>query len=91
MELMLPVALLADVHVAWDSIGTLVLSISTCYSLFRPAGMPDSSNRWVPGSTGSRGLLTPKLRDPYLSFSLKSLTNGHKGPRRFHRRTCSMT
>ncbi|XP_003502387.1 BPI fold-containing family B member 2 [Cricetulus griseus] len=44
MELVLPVALLADVHVARDSIGTLVLSISTCSSLFSPAGMPDGSN-----------------------------------------------
>nr|XP_006997502.2 BPI fold-containing family B member 2 [Peromyscus maniculatus bairdii] len=44
MELVLPVALLADVHVARDSIGTLVLSISTCSSLFSPASMLDSSN-----------------------------------------------
>ncbi|KAM7327069.1 hypothetical protein ACRRTK_013436 [Alexandromys fortis] len=45
MELMLPVALLADVHVARDSIGTLVLSISTCSSLFSPASTLDGSNR----------------------------------------------
>ncbi|XP_057637091.1 BPI fold-containing family B member 2 [Chionomys nivalis] len=44
MELVLPVALLADVHVARDSIGTLVLSISTCSSLFSPASTLDGSN-----------------------------------------------
>ncbi|CAO2578217.1 BPI fold-containing family B member 2 [Lemmus lemmus] len=44
MELVLPVALLADVHVARDSIGTLVLSISTCSSLFRPASLLDGNN-----------------------------------------------
>ncbi|XP_051050161.1 BPI fold-containing family B member 2 [Phodopus roborovskii] len=44
MELVLSVALLADVRVARDSIGTLVLSISTCSLLFSPAGMLDSSN-----------------------------------------------
>ncbi|KAH0510391.1 BPI fold-containing family B member 2 [Microtus ochrogaster] len=44
MELVLPVALLADVLVARDSIGTLVLSISTCSSLFSPASTLDGSN-----------------------------------------------
>ncbi|KAK7807395.1 hypothetical protein U0070_025027 [Myodes glareolus] len=43
-ELVLPVALLADVHVARDSIGTLVLSISACSSLFSPASTLDGSN-----------------------------------------------
>ena len=45
MELVLPVDLLADVHVARDSIGTLVLSVPACSSIFSPAGMLDSSNR----------------------------------------------
>ncbi|XP_008833057.1 BPI fold-containing family B member 2 [Nannospalax galili] len=44
LELVLPVSLMADVHVAQDSIGTPVLSISTCSSLFSPASMLASSN-----------------------------------------------
>lgn len=45
MELVLPVDLLADVHMARDSIGTLVLSVPTCSSIFNPASMLDGSNR----------------------------------------------
>lgn len=45
MELVLPVDLLADVHVARDSIGTLVLSIPTCSSIFSPAIVLDGSSR----------------------------------------------
>ncbi|XP_050999502.1 BPI fold-containing family B member 2 [Acomys russatus] len=44
MELVLPVALQADVHVTRDSIGTLVLSIPTCSSTFSPASTLDGSN-----------------------------------------------
>ncbi|GAB1287075.1 BPI fold-containing family B member 2 [Apodemus speciosus] len=44
MELVLPADLLADVHVARDSIGTLVLSVPTCSSIFSPASMLDGRN-----------------------------------------------
>lgn len=45
MELVLPVDLLADVHLARDSIGTLVLSVPACSSIFSPASMLDGNNR----------------------------------------------
>lgn len=90
MELVLPVALLADVHVARDSIGTLVLSISTCSSLFSPASMLDSSNRWVPGSTGSQGFLT-KVMGPSLEFLTQVFIQWPQRIKETHHHTCSMT
>ncbi|XP_052037496.1 BPI fold-containing family B member 2 [Apodemus sylvaticus] len=48
MELVLPADLLADVHVARDSIGTLVLSVPTCSSIFSSASMLDDSNSTSP-------------------------------------------
>lgn len=60
VELVLPADLLADVHVARDSIGTLVLSVPTCSSIFSPASMPDGSNRYVCANTGSQGFLVPE-------------------------------
>ncbi|XP_055462569.1 BPI fold-containing family B member 2 [Psammomys obesus] len=44
MELVLPVTLVADVHVARDSIGTPVLSIPACSSVFSPARMLKGRN-----------------------------------------------
>lgn len=85
MELVLPVALLADVQVARDSIGTPVLSIPACSSVFSPARMLEGHNRWVPGNTGSQGFLTQRLWHRYLNFSLKSSSSGHKG----HKETLS--
>lgn len=57
MELVLPVALQADVHVTRDSIGTLVLSIPTCSSIFSPASVLDGSNRYVPDTKAMALLL----------------------------------
>uniref|UniRef100_A0A8C5KY04 BPI fold containing family B, member 2 n=1 Tax=Jaculus jaculus TaxID=51337 RepID=A0A8C5KY04_JACJA len=48
LELGLPVVLLADVHVAQDSIGTLVLGIATCSARFRLASVLNGSNRTSP-------------------------------------------
>lgn len=77
MELVLPVDLTADVHVTRDSIGTLVLSVPTCSSVFSPAGMLEGNNRWVSGSTGSREFLVSRLWHHSLSSLLKSSSNGH--------------
>ncbi|XP_001498631.2 BPI fold-containing family B member 2 [Equus caballus] len=48
LELLLPVVLQADVHVAQGSIGTPVVSISTCFSLFDNAIVLDGSNSMAP-------------------------------------------
>ncbi|XP_003411549.1 BPI fold-containing family B member 2 [Loxodonta africana] len=48
LELMLPVVLLADAHVAQGPIQTPVVSISACYSLFGNASVPAGSNSTSP-------------------------------------------
>ncbi|KAI5940512.1 BPI fold-containing family B member 2 [Manis javanica] len=48
LELMLPVVLLADARVAQGSIGTPVVSISACLSLFGDAILFDGSNSTAP-------------------------------------------
>ncbi|XP_049725092.1 BPI fold-containing family B member 2 [Elephas maximus indicus] len=48
LELMLPVVLLADAHVAQGPIQTPVVSISACYSLFGNARVPAGSNSTSP-------------------------------------------
>lgn len=45
LELILPVVLLADAHVAQGSIGTPVVSISACFLLFNKAIVFDDSHR----------------------------------------------
>lgn len=45
LELMLPVVVLADAHVAQGSIGTPVVSISACFPLFSNASVSDGSSR----------------------------------------------
>lgn len=49
LELTLPVVLLADARVDQGSIGTPVVSISSCSSLFNNAFVAEGSHRWVPG------------------------------------------
>lgn len=49
LELVLPVVLLADARVDQGSIGTPVVSISSCFSLFNNAVVLDGGHRWVPG------------------------------------------
>lgn len=78
LELILPVVLLADARVDQGSIGTPVVSISSCFSLFNKAIVLDGSHRWVPG-----------LRS-FLSFLLKPSSNLHNGPRALQYHTCFM-
>ncbi|GAB5569290.1 BPI fold-containing family C protein [Prionailurus iriomotensis] len=47
LELMLPVVVLADAHVAQGSIGTPVVSISACFPLFSNANVSDGSSRKI--------------------------------------------
>lgn len=82
LELMLPVVLLADARVAQGSIGTPVVSISACLSLFGDAILFDGSNRWVPGGAGPQESQTPRLWYCFLSFLLKPLSSHHNGPER---------
>ncbi|VFV17074.1 bpi fold containing family member 2 [Lynx pardinus] len=49
LELMLPVVVLADAHVAQGSIGTPVVSISACFPLFSNANVSDGSSSVAPG------------------------------------------
>lgn len=71
LELVLPVVLLADAHVALDSIRTPVVSISTCSSFFNNAIVLDGNHRWVPG-----------LWCYILSFLLKASSICHNEPKR---------
>nr|XP_060480118.1 BPI fold-containing family B member 2 [Panthera onca] len=49
LELMLPVVVLADAHVAQGSIGTPVVSISACFPLFSNASVSHGSSSVAPG------------------------------------------
>ncbi|KAJ8794302.1 hypothetical protein J1605_003259 [Eschrichtius robustus] len=70
LHLMLPMALLADTPVSQGSIGTPVVSISGCFSLFDKAIVLDGHNRWVPvggwaaGSQTLRPCTAPALLAP---------------------------
>lgn len=68
LELMLPVVLLADARVAQGSIGTPVVSISACLSLFGDAILFDGSNRWVPGGGWATGIPDTKAVVLFLEF-----------------------
>lgn len=58
----------ADVHVAQGSIGTPVVSISTCFSLFDNAIVLDGSNRWVPGEAWAAGIPDTEAVGPFLEL-----------------------
>lgn len=47
LHLLLPIALLADTSVEQGSIGTPLVSISSCFSIFDKAIVFDGRNRWV--------------------------------------------
>lgn len=68
LHLLLPTALLADTSVEQGSIGTPLVSISSCFSIFDKAIVFDGRNRWVLEA----GLLdqTPRLWCHFLNFLL---------------------